>query len=180
MSTSVAYLRKRLKAIGRDDLVAGADAGHFSFHAAAIDAGLIKQPAILGNGSQSAANRTAYALWKTTRQSPPLNEAPSAPPMPDLAAALAEWEEAQRGDVKPEPELKPEPAPTPTAPDPTRVIHPAIPCTGCTHPDASAAVYEIFNTYLAAHRGEPQTGNVLPPSCCKRKLCVVDVRALIG
>ena len=113
VSTSVAYLRKRLADIGRFDLLEGAEAGLFSFHAAAIDAGLIKQPAVTGNGSQNASRRTAWALWKATRQSPALNGS-KAPPsnMPDLAAALAEWEEAQRAER--------ESAPTAVPPEPER------------------------------------------------------------
>jgi len=187
MSTSVAYLRKRLKAIGRDDLLEGAERGEFSFHAAAIDAGLIKQPDVNGNGSQNRLRSIAWSIHKATRGAglsaqPGLSHRTQpAPAMPDLAAALAEWEEAQR------------PPPHDREPPPTPVAAPAaertpfadcaaiVPCTACDRPQAAAALLEVLNTYLAAVRGEPhRTGNVLPRACCRHQLRVVDVRALVG
>src|SRR5262245_44580388 len=163
MSTSISYLRKRLRDIGRLDLLEGAEAGLFSFHAAAIDAGLIKQPAISGNGSPNAAKRTAYAIWKATRSSPSDGPTPStAPDMPDLAAALDEAEEMRKP-----PPRDPEPA-APVAPplvQPERTsfpTHPAIPCTSCSHPNAVAALREILTTYVAATRGKLHpTGSTL-------------------
>jgi hypothetical protein len=181
MSTSVAYLRKRLKAIGRDDLLEAAERGDFSFHAAAIDAGLIKQPAIAGNGSPNAAKRTAYAIWKATRQSPPLDgpTASTAPIMPDLAAAIAEWEEAQKPPLHDR-----EPAPAVSPPEPERTpfpAHPAIPCTSCSHPQAAAALREILTTYVAATRGELHpTGSTLPRACCQWSCQRPDVKAMIA
>jgi hypothetical protein len=187
MSTSISYLRKRLRDIGRLDLLEGAEAGHFSFHAAAIDAGLIKQPAIIGNGSQNASKRTAYAIWKATKSSPLDGPTPlTAPDMPDLQAALAELEEAQK------------PAPprdrgldddekgivrTPGGPQATPFpAHPAIPCTSCNHVQAAAALREVIDGYLAACRGEPhQTGSTLPRACCQRLLRRrPDIRAMIA
>ena len=58
--------------------------------------------------------------------------------------------------------------------------HPALPCCTCSHPSAPAAMREVFASYVAGRRGESQTGNTLPPSCCQRQLRVVDVRALVG
>jgi hypothetical protein len=204
MSTSRSYLRKRLKAIGRDDLVQGAEAGLFSFHAAAIDAGLIKEPAIAGNGSPNAAKRAAYAIWKATRQSPPLNGS-TAPTMPDLAAALAEVE-AMRGEPGltgnsssvtgfSAPYGKPHHHAEVVERD--RLIgiierlenrlhdgahaYPALPCTTCPDPCAPAAMKEVVDVYVAARRGEQDlAGNVLPRACCKRQLKCVDARALIA
>jgi hypothetical protein len=180
MSTSISYLRKRLRDIGRLDLLEGAEAGHFSFHAAAIDAGLIKQPPNTGNGSQNVARRTAYAIWKTTRQSPPLNgaTAPSAPAMPDLAAVIAEWEEARKPASRDR-----EPAPATAPPEPERTPFPAhaIPCTSCRHPQAAAALREVLNVYMAACRGEPhRTGSTLPRACCQWVLQRPDPRAMIA
>jgi hypothetical protein len=184
MSTSISYLRKRLRDIGRVDLLEGAEAGHFSFHAAAIDAGLIKQPAIIGNGSQNASKRTAYAIWKATRSSPLNGPTPlTAPDMPDLQAAIAEWEahakEQKQGDVI---TLKRDPAPAASPPERTPFpAHPAIPCVSCEHPQAAAALREILNVYVAARRGEPDlTGSTLPRACCQRLLRCPDVQAMIA
>jgi hypothetical protein len=187
MSTSIAYLSKRLRDIGRLDLLEGAERGEFSYHAAAIWAGLIKQREALGNGSPNKGKRAAWAIWKATRQSPTSAQPEPTPaktvanghslPRPDLAAALAEWEAAQRDE-------EPEPTPPPLAPDPERTpipTHPAIPCTSCTHPNAPLALREVFNTYVAARRGEPfETGSTLPRTCCQRQLRIVDARCLIG
>src|SRR5262249_28091554 len=154
----------------------GAEAGHFSFHAAAIDAGLIKQPAIIGNGSQNASKRTAYAIWKATRSSPLDGPMPlTAPDMPDLQAAIAEWEahaKEQKQGADSTLKRDPAPAPAPPAPEPPpSPAPPAMPCTSCSHPQASAALREICNVYLAACRGEPhQTGSTLPHACCQRLL----------
>lgn len=123
MSTSVAYLRKRLADIGRDDLLAGAEAGLFSVHAAAIEAGLIKQPDVTGNGSQNQSKRIAWAIHKATRGTaspaqPGLSHGTQpAPNMPDLAAAIAEWEEARRPTPPAPPPAEPEPEPA-RAPEP--------------------------------------------------------------
>src|SRR5262249_43033068 len=157
----------------------------------------IKQPAISGNGSPNRSKAIAMAIWKATRQSP--SAAPRGPTLkvsqetatgrPDLAAALAEWEEAQRQPIIDHhvPISKPrfwrglEPAPTTVPPEPERATHSALPCTSCTHPSAPAALREVFNVYVAARRGEPDlTGSLLPKSCCQRQLRVVDVRCLIG
>jgi len=67
MSTSVAYLRKRLHAIGRDDLIAGAENGEFSMHAAAEWAGLITRQPVLGTGSDNEMKRRFWALQKVER-----------------------------------------------------------------------------------------------------------------
>jgi hypothetical protein len=167
MSTSISYLRKRLRDIGRLDLLAGAERGDFSFHAAAIDAGLIKQPAIIGNGSQNAAKRTAYAIWKATRSSPLDGPMPSTvPDMPDLAAAIAEWQEAQRPAPR-----EPEPASAAPPPEPERTpfpANPAVPCVSCERPEAAAALREVLDVYVAATRGKLRpTGSTLPRACCQ-------------
>jgi hypothetical protein len=119
MSTSVAYLRKRLTDIGRQDLLDAAERGEISTFAAAEEAGLVRRQAVLGTGSENAAKRRAWAIMKATRQTPPLAPKPgptpastpahskfsqetprngrSAPTTPiDLAAAIREWEEAQK------------------------------------------------------------------------------------
>jgi hypothetical protein len=184
MSTAISYLRKRLRDIGRLDLLEGADAGHFSFHAAAIDAGLIKQPAIVGNGSQNASKRTAYAIWKATRSSPLDGLSPSiAPGMPDLQAAIAEWEEEAQKPAPPDHEREPEPAAAAPPPEPEHIPFPAhaLPCASCRHPQAAAALREVLNVYMAARRGEPDlTGSTLPRACCQRLVQRPDIRAMIA
>jgi hypothetical protein len=72
MSTSVAYLRKRLAAVGRFDLLEAAERGEISVHTAAIEAQLIRRPEPTGRGSQNAAKRRAWALRRITGQAPPL------------------------------------------------------------------------------------------------------------
>jgi hypothetical protein len=160
-------------------LFEGAERGDFSFHAAAIDAGLIKQPAINGNGSPNRSKAIAMALWKATRQSAPLDGPTphTAPDMPDLAAAITEWEEAQRPPSQPTIEREPNPAPGPETPFPAQVI----PCTSCRHPQAAAALREVLSVYVAARRGEPlQTGSTLPRACCQWLVRRPDPRAMIA
>lgn len=184
MSTSVAYLSKRLAAIGRHDLLEGAQRGEYSYLAAAEWAGLVTRRPPTGNGSSNAQKRRAWALMKVERSSQEgrsFSQEPrnghAAPAMPDLQAAIAEWEQAQQ-------EKEPEVALAATPPEPERVhfpIHTALPCSSCTSPWAAAAMCEVVNDYMAAVRGEShRTGDTLPRSCCQRQLRVVDVRALVG
>jgi hypothetical protein len=101
--------------------------------------------------------------------------------MPDLAAAIAEWEEAQRPSRDPQPTIDRKPEPIPS--DPERPPFPAhvIPCTGCRHPQAAAALREVLNVYMAARRGEPhQTGSTLPRACCQWLVRRPDARAMIA
>src|SRR5215831_11321585 len=185
MSTSRAYLAKRLKAIGRHDLVEAAERGEVTLHSAAIWTGLISQQHTAeGNGSQNVSKRKAWALLQAERQyearpehTQPTSSQEFSPrtlrkglkvgPRPDLAAALAEWEEAQK---KPAPRDR-EPAPAASPPEPERTpfpSHPAIPCTRCQHPQAAAAMRQILNDYVAACRGESHvTGSTLPRACCQ-------------
>ena len=196
MSTSVAYLRKRLADIGRYDLLDAADRGLVSVYACAEEAGLVTRPEVQGNGSPNAAKRRAWSLMRVTGKSPltakpeaefsqsahpkfsqERNGRPSGSSTPvDLVAALAEWEEAQRpapprdGDLELERELVRErkPAPATLPPEPAfPVAHPAVPCASCERPEAAAALREVLASYVAGRRGEPQTGNVLPRSCCR-------------
>jgi hypothetical protein len=183
VSTSVAYLSKRLADIGRHDLLEGAQRGEFSYLAAAEWAGLVTRRPPTGNGSQNAAKRRAWALMRTERASGVSRErANLSQPhtaMPDLAAAITEWEEAQ----KPAPR-EPEPAPVAPPPEPERSpfpAHPAIPCTRCEHPQAAAALREILNGYVAATRGELHpTGSTLPRACCQWSCRRPDIRAMIA
>jgi hypothetical protein len=103
--------------------------------------------------------------------------------MPDLAAAIAEWEEAR----KPLPRKRErEPTPAPALPEPERApVLPGygdiVPCMVCTHPQAAAAVREVLNVYVAACRGEPhRTGGTLPRACCRWQQYAPSVEALIG
>jgi hypothetical protein len=90
MSTSVAYLRKRLADIGRHDLLEAAERGEVSTFAAAEEAGLVTRREVTGNGSPNQAKKRAWALTRITRQALPL---------------------APRPEPKPEPEFSPKPAP---------------------------------------------------------------------
>jgi hypothetical protein len=211
MSTSVAYLRKRLTDIGRQDLLDAVDVGAISTFAAAEEAGLVTRQPILGTGSPNAAKKRVWAISKITRQTPPLGPTPastpthskfsrgmprngrSAPTTPvDLAAAIREWEEAQRPALprrndprKQDEEILRERKPAPAVlPKPEELapfpVHPALPCTNCRHSQAVTALKEVVDLYLAACRGEPhRTGSVLPRACCQW-LRRPDIRALIA
>jgi hypothetical protein len=82
MSTSVAYLRKRLADIGRHDLLAAADRGDISTFAAAEAAGLIRtaRSRVTGNGSGNQARRRRWAIARATGQAPPLPPKPEPQP----------------------------------------------------------------------------------------------------
>jgi hypothetical protein len=160
MSTSVAYLRKRLAAIGRHDLLAAADAGEISTFAAAEEAGLVKRQPVTGNGSENEAKRRAWALMRIIGKAPPLKPKPEPRPArtpahsrpsqetprngrsapttpPDLGAILAEWEAAQRPLRNGRPTVDPqrETACAPLVPvpaEPERTPFPAHPAVPCT------------------------------------------------
>src|SRR5262249_4559680 len=76
MSTSVAYLRKRLADVGRQDLLDAAERGEISTYAAAEEAGLVRRPEIQGNGSPNQAKTRAWALARITRQAAPAASQP--------------------------------------------------------------------------------------------------------
>jgi hypothetical protein len=197
------YLFQRLQRDGFVELIKAIESGALSVYAAACEAGYRTRPEPTGRGSENARKRRNWAILKAYRESErseatpePVQEAPrnghSIPATPpDLAAALAKWEAAQRPPQRARdnlgtivPRYEPEPVPVAVPPEPERApfpTHPAIPCTSCTHPQAAAALREVFNVYLAACRGEPhQTGSTLPHACCQRQLRCVDVRALVG
>jgi hypothetical protein len=202
---SAAYLRSRLERDGHVELLQAIDNGTLSTYAAGVEAGYTKRPEPLGSGSPNARKRREWAVVRAYRESgasrnvqngqtgqngQPRRVVGSAPTPPDLAAAIAEWEEAQRPappkDLRKQDkeilrERKPAPAVLPTLEDlAVFPAHPAVPCTSCRRPQAAAALREILNTYVCAARGEPhRTGNVLPRACCQW-LRHPDVRALIG
>jgi len=222
---SAAYLRSRLERDGYTLLLAAIDRGDLSIYGAACEVGYTKRPEPLGSGSPNARKRREWALAKIARQTrleTPLPQSGQSPlaagatsdvPAPagngrpasstaiNLAAAIAEWEEAQRpappispkfgrntrrNDLRKQDEeilreRKPAPAVLPTpeelAPFAT---HPALPCTNCREPQATAALREVIDVYVAACRGEPhRTGSVLPRACCQW-LRRPDIRALIA
>jgi hypothetical protein len=188
---SAAYLRSRLERDGHIELLAAVDRGELSTFAAGVEAGYTKRPEPLGTGSQNARRRRDWTIAKAYRASAQaeLAEVPEAPangqaaPTPpiDLAAAIREWEEAQKPPVC---DREPEPAPAAPPPAPERMsfpIHGALPCTSCSHVQAAAALREVIDGYLAACRGEPrQTGSTLPRACCQRLLRRPDVQAMIA
>jgi hypothetical protein len=71
MSTSVEYLRKRLAAIGRYDLLEACERGEVSTFACAEEAGLIKRREVTGRGSENQAKKRDWALMRITRRTSP-------------------------------------------------------------------------------------------------------------
>jgi hypothetical protein len=94
MSTSVAYLRKRLADIGRHDLLEAAERGEVSTFAAAEEAGLVTRREVTGNGSPNQAKKRAWALARITRQALPL--APKPEPEFCLKPAPPKFSQATR------------------------------------------------------------------------------------
>ena len=90
MSTSVAYLTKRLHDIGRHDLLSAIDNGDLSAYAAAEAAGLITRSPAQGGGSGNQTRRRHYALLRATGQVPPLD------PKPEPAPTRSEFSPATR------------------------------------------------------------------------------------
>src|SRR5262249_57230368 len=90
MSTTVAYLTKRLNDLGRDDLLAAVASGALSTFAAAVEAGLVQRPPVSGNGSENQAKKRAWANMKATGRGPLPSPHPGAPapkpPPPNSAA----------------------------------------------------------------------------------------------
>jgi hypothetical protein len=84
VSTSVAYLRKRLADIGRHDLLEACENGLVSTYAAAEEAGLVKRAEPVGTGSENAAKRRYWALAKITRGASPLAPKPEPQPAPEI------------------------------------------------------------------------------------------------
>src|SRR5262249_44093296 len=70
VSTSVAYLRKRLADVGRQDLLDAAEAGLISTFAAAEEAGLVRRRGGLGTGSPNATKRGAWGISRKTQGTP--------------------------------------------------------------------------------------------------------------
>jgi hypothetical protein len=207
---SAAYLRSRLERDGHVELLTAIDRGELSVFGAACEVGYVTRPIPSGNGSPNARKRREWAIARAYRGSaradaalapegPPngreaphrtSHESARSTPLIDLAAAIAEWEEAQRPapprerDVELERELVRERKPAPAAlpPEPVFSAHPALPCTSCREPQATAALREVVDLYVCAVRGEPhRTGNILPGACCQRQLLGrLDVKALVA
>jgi hypothetical protein len=62
--TSRDYLIRRLREIGRNDMVAAIEGGFVSAYACAVEAGLRKRPPIAGTGSPNATKRRAWMMFK--------------------------------------------------------------------------------------------------------------------
>jgi hypothetical protein len=106
MSTSVAYLRKRLADIGRHDLLAAADRGDISTFAAAEAAGIIKRTRVTGNGSGNQARKRAWAVARATGQplppkpQPQPENGPVVSPLPaEIRAIITKLVKAGRADL---------------------------------------------------------------------------------
>jgi hypothetical protein len=227
---SAEALRALLERHGLHELLAEVDRRRgLTLFGACCEAGLRKRPEAAGIRLNMARTRAFYfnkalreserkeAEWSTEqrdngavapdRHAPrPLAARTPRTTLPDLAAAIAEWEEAQRPapylsvssvhdtaprvflprerDVELERELVRErkPAPAVLPPEPVFLAHPALPCTRCQRPEAAAALREVVDFYVCAVRGEPhRTGSVLPGACCQRRLLGrLDVKALVA
>ena len=109
MSTSRSYLRKRLLAIGRADLVEAVESGQgiLMYHAAE-EAGLIRRRPILGSGSPNQTKARLWAMAKITRRAPvPLEPAQprfSPPPKRDVLDVQTQVKHRRTKSAK-EPEL---------------------------------------------------------------------------
>jgi len=197
------YLLQRLERDGHHELLAAIDAKMLTVYAAACEVGYVTRPEPTGRGSPNAAKRREWAIRKAFQGSaradaasitaqaptdalrlPPNGRSGPSTPI-DLAAVIAEWEEAQKPAPPREALKSREPTPAAIPPGAERIsfpAHAAIPCTRCERPQAAAALREILDVYVAARRGEPhQTGNVLPSACCQRLLLRrPDIRAMIA
>jgi len=202
---SVEYLTKRLRDSGELELLGAVERGELSTYAAAEAAGIVKRRPVTGGGSENQARRRRWAVHLATGRSaleplpspgePDFRRAgeaqsvpASVPTMPDLAAAIREWEEAQRQAAKgtrqkgrfSHDEKCARPAERELEPIPL-LVHSGIPCTSCTHPCAVAAVMELLNVALAARRGETGlAGSAMPRACCRQQVTHIDVRSLVG
>jgi len=109
MSTSRSYLRKRLIAVGRADLVEAVESGQgiLMYHAAE-EAGLIRRRPILGSGSPNQTKARLWAMAKITRRAPvPLEPAQprfSPPPKRDVLDVQTQVKHRRTKSAK-EPEL---------------------------------------------------------------------------
>src|SRR5262249_2350630 len=205
---SAAYLRSRLERDGHVELLRAIDAGALSVYGAACEVGYVTRPTPLGTGSPNARKRRDWAIARAYRGNARADASANAQPASEtgkkinggrltgsanaesvplartpiaLAAAIAEWEEAQKPPAPRERERDSAPAAPP--PEPERTPFPAdvLPCTSCRHPQAAAALREVLNVYMAACRGEPhQTGSTLPRACCQWVLQRPDPRAMIA
>jgi hypothetical protein len=90
MSTSIAYLKKRLLDLGRYDLVSAAERGEVSFYACAEEAGLVRRREVQGNGSTNQAKTRAWALHRITRQAASLAPQPQPETCAEVKPAPAE------------------------------------------------------------------------------------------
>src|SRR5262249_47562912 len=88
MSTSRSHLIKRLRDLGRDDLLDAIAAREISAFCAAEYAGIVKRQPTLGRGSGNQERRRHYALARATGQVPPLPKPVG--PAPDQAESAAD------------------------------------------------------------------------------------------
>jgi hypothetical protein len=106
MSTSVAYLTKRLRDIGRHDLLRAIECNELSTYAAAEAAGIVKRRPVTGNGSENQSKTRAWAVARATGKVPPLPPRPEKPAPPtqpkfsqETRAVIARLVEAGRTDL---------------------------------------------------------------------------------
>jgi len=181
------YLLQRLERDGFTELVEAIERGELSTYAAAVEVGYRKRPEPTGRGSENERRRREWAIRKAFQTGERADAvcarpAPSnGPSIPDLAAAIAEWEEAQRAEPRTHATTPiPTPAPpAPTLPEPFPICS-EIPCTSCSHPAALTALREVLGVYMASRRGRASPGSTLPRACCQRQIQHVEVEALIA
>src|SRR5262249_47527339 len=178
--TSIEYLQGRLRAAGRDDLLAAIEGGLISTYCAAEAAGIVRRRPTAGLQTNMAKAR-AWALHKITGGPAPTgDDFPAVPLSPAKAEArrLAQvyadrgvealederrsrrraarrdpgHDQGEREADRVEPEVKVEP---PAARVVAVPITPELPCLSCSSWAATLAVREIAATYVAARKGEP-------------------------
>jgi len=201
---SAAYLRSRLEAEGFHQLIEAIDRGELSVYGAACAVGIRKRPPTLSGADSNQSKVRAVAVARAIGELPPLVPSPRAnggakhsiapaprAGMPDLEAALAECQ-AMHAPRSAQPTIDVAELPRPASSRERLVVERMseptsfpfrsdIPCTGCQHPRAAAALYEILSVYVGARKGDAGlTGPVLPHQCCRRLFQHVDPKALIG
>jgi hypothetical protein len=102
--TSKEYLRKRLLAVGRHDLIAAVEErNELSYYGAAEAAGLVTRRPTIGGDDSNQSRRRRYAVLRVTGQAPPLEPRPAPALQPKLspedARLVAQLVKADRADL---------------------------------------------------------------------------------
>lgn len=110
MSTSIAYLRRRLERAERHDLLRAVDAGEISHYAAACAAGVTKRRPTLGYGNDHMTKRREWAIARAVGLEAPL------PPLPEPQPEPAQPKVSKPRGERPTTEAAPSVSPVTKAP----------------------------------------------------------------